>query len=61
MARAQCSYLFWGCAGKNWPAFEAVDKDRDKRLQKLGVYWTRYVAFNVGKELGCCFYSDFDI
>jgi hypothetical protein len=55
MARAQCSYLFWGCAGKNWPAFEAVDKDRDKRLQKLGVYWTRYVAFNVGKELGCCF------
>lgn len=61
MARARCSYLLWGSADKNWRAFEAVDKDRGKLLQKLGIYWTRYVVFNVVMELDCCFYSDLDI
>ncbi len=55
VASERWSYLLWGCAGKNWRAIEAVDKDWDKLLQKLGVYWNRYVVQNVVRELDCCF------
>jgi hypothetical protein len=59
--RARWSYLLWGCVDKNWWAFKAVDEYRDELLQKLGVCWTRYIVFNVVRELDCCFNSDLGI
>jgi hypothetical protein len=56
-----CPYLLWRRADKNWRTLQAVDKYRNKSLQKRRVYWTRYVVLEIVAQLSSCFYSDLDI